>query len=79
MEGAFRVFGQSAARGALPILYASLAPEAEAGGYYGPNRFMEIKGEVGPSKVMRQAADATAGTRLWDLSEQETGVRFGSG
>ncbi len=76
MEGAFRVLGQSAARGALPILYAALAPEAEAGGYYGPNGFMEIKGEVGPSQVMPQAEDAGAGVQLWELSEQETGVRF---
>ncbi len=76
MEGAFRLFGQSAARGALPILYAALAPEADAGGYYGPNGFMEIKGEVGPSQVMPQATDADAGLRLWDLSEQETAVRF---
>ena len=79
MEGAFRLLGQSAARGALPILYAALAPEADAGGYYGPNGFMEIKGEVGPSQVMPQAADAGAGMRLWDLSEQETGVKFGPG
>lgn len=79
MEGAFRVLGQSAARGALPILYAALAPEADPGGYYGPNGFMEIKGEVGPSQVMPQAADAGAAVRLWELSERETGVRFGTG
>ena len=79
MEGAFRVLGQSAARGALPILYAALAPAANAGGYYGPNGFMEIKGEVGASQVMPQAADAGAGVRLWELSEQQTGVRFGVG
>ena len=76
MQGAFQVFGQSAARGALPILYAALAPAAEGGGYYGPRGFMEIKGEVGPSQVMPQAADAGAGMRLWELSERETGVRF---
>ncbi len=76
MQGAFRVFGQSAARGALPLLYAALAPEAEGGGYYGPDGFMEIKGEVGPSRVMPQAADAAAGVRLWELSEQATGLRF---
>ena len=76
MQGAFQVFGQSAARGALPILYAALAPDAEGGGYYGPRGFMEIKGEVGPSRVMPQAADAGAAVRLWELSERETGIRF---
>ena len=78
MQGAFRAFGQSAARGALPILYAAMAPEAEGGGYYGPDGFMEVKGAVGPSRVMPQAADAAAGVRLWDLSEQATGLRFGA-
>ncbi len=77
MQGAFRLFGQSAARGALPILYAALAPEAAGGGYYGPDGIGEVRGGVGPSRVMPQAADPAAAARLWDLSERETGVRFG--
>ncbi len=35
----FSLVGQSAARGALPILFAATAPEARGGGYYGPDGF----------------------------------------
>ena len=76
MQGAFRVFGQSAAQGALPLLFAAMAPNAEGGGYYGPDGFQEIKGGVSASRVMPQAADAAACARLWDVSERLTGVRF---
>ena len=35
---------QDAAHGALPTLYAAVAAEAVAGGYYGPDGFAELKG-----------------------------------
>jgi NAD(P)-dependent dehydrogenase (short-subunit alcohol dehydrogenase family) len=35
---------QDAAHGALPTLYAAVAVEAVAGGYYGPNGIAELKG-----------------------------------
>jgi len=76
MQAAFRLFGQSAARGALPLLFAAMAPEAKGGGYYGPRGFMEIKGEVGPARIMPQASDAAAAARLWEMSEQLTGLHF---
>ena len=76
MQGAFQVFGQSAAQGALPLLFAALAPEAEGGGYYGPDGFQEIRGGVSASRVMPQAADAAACVRLWGVSERLTGVKF---
>jgi NAD(P)-dependent dehydrogenase (short-subunit alcohol dehydrogenase family) len=69
--------GQSAAQGALPILYAATAPEAEGGGYYGPNGFREMRGEVGPAHVMPQGRDLAVAARLWAESERLTGVRFG--
>ena len=76
MQAAFRLFGQSAARGVLPLLFAAMAIEAKGGGYYGPRGFMEIKGDVGPARIMPQASDAAAAARLWDLSERLTGLRF---
>ena len=76
MQLGFRAFGQTAARGAVPLLYAALASEAEGGGYYGPDGVGEIKGGVGPSRVMPQAADADSARRLWELSERLTGQRF---
>ena len=72
----FRLRGQSAAAGALPMLYAASAPEAEPGGYYGPSGQGEIRGPVGPSIVMPQAADLATAERLWALSEELTGSHF---
>jgi NAD(P)-dependent dehydrogenase (short-subunit alcohol dehydrogenase family) len=69
---------QSAAAGALPLLYAATAPQAAAGGYYGPNGFREIKGWPGPARIMPQALDKAAAARLWQMSEALTGVTFGA-
>ncbi len=75
-----RVAGHSAAAGALPTLYAAAAmtPGVVApSGYYGPQGLLELKGPPGPAKAEPQALDAAAARRLWDVSEELTGVRFG--
>ena len=77
MNLAFSFLGQSAADGALPILYAATMAKAEPGGYYGPAGRGERTGSVGPSRVMPQARDAAVAAALWDASERLTGVRFG--
>ena len=74
----FRLLGQSAADGALPLLYAATAPEAEPGGYYGPTGRGERTGPVGPSRVMPQARDEAMARALWDASERLTGQTFGT-
>ncbi len=75
----FDALAQSAADGALPMLYAAMAPEAAAGGYYGPTGRGERTGPPGPSRIFPQAADPEAGRRLWDLSGTLTGVTFEAG
>jgi NAD(P)-dependent dehydrogenase (short-subunit alcohol dehydrogenase family) len=63
--------------GALATLYASTAPNVRDGGYYGPQGFQEMRGEeVGPAKIAPQANDAVAATRLWQVCEELTGVKF---
>jgi NAD(P)-dependent dehydrogenase (short-subunit alcohol dehydrogenase family) len=65
------------AEGALPTLYAATAPTAEDGGYYGPQGFQEMSGDdVGPAKVSPQARDTNAATRLWQVCEDLTGIKF---
>ena len=67
-----RLFAQSAARGALPQLYAATAPEVEGGAFYGPHLVMAgypVKAWLPPAA--KRAADAR---RLWDVSETLTGV-----
>ena len=77
IAGAFGMMAQSATEGALPILYAAMAPEPVPGGYYGPTNLGETRGSPGPARVFPQAMDTEAGNRLWALSEQLTGVTFG--
>jgi NAD(P)-dependent dehydrogenase (short-subunit alcohol dehydrogenase family) len=66
----------SAAAGALPTLFAATSPEATPMGYYGPNGFYELKGAVAPAKVSSQAEDEAVARRLWQVSEQLTGVTY---
>jgi NAD(P)-dependent dehydrogenase (short-subunit alcohol dehydrogenase family) len=72
------LFGQSAAAGALPTLFAATSPEARPGGYYGPDGMGEVKGSPALAKVAPQAKDAAADARLWDVSEALTHDSFGA-
>lgn len=69
---------QDAAHGALPTLYAAVAPEAVAGGYYGPDGIAELKGYPTSVPVPKNALDETVAKRLWVESERLTHVTFGS-
>ncbi len=71
------MFGQSDANGAIPILYAATAPDARSGQYYGPDGPFHMRGSgAKPGKPMRKALDQTTAARLWDVSEELTGVRY---
>ena len=69
-------FSQDAAGGALPTLYAATSPDAKGGGYYGPTGMMELKGPPGAARISVKAKDETVARRLWEVSEELTGVRF---
>src|SRR6266481_1566400 len=71
------LFSQSAESGALPTLYAATSPQAEGGGYYGPNGLYELRGPPAPARIMPQARDKAAAAKLWDVSQQLTGASFG--
>lgn len=70
------LFAQTAARGALPILYAATSPDAQPGGYYGPDGFHEMQGNPAPARVSRRAADDSAASRLWELSERLCAIGY---
>jgi NAD(P)-dependent dehydrogenase (short-subunit alcohol dehydrogenase family) len=65
---------QSGASGANPTLFA--ATEALPGSYSGPQALHESRGAVGPAKVSRLAQDVALASKLWDVSEKLTGVRY---
>ena len=76
MHVANRVVAQSAAQGARPILYAATAPDVQGGDYYGPDGFREMRGyptQVGTSPA---AQDQATAARLWQVSEELTGVHY---
>jgi hypothetical protein len=75
-EWANGVFGQSAAMGALPTLYASTAPDANGGDYIGPSDYFESWGHPKKVQSSSRSHDAEAARRLWELSESLTGVAF---
>ncbi|MBN9420776.1 MAG: SDR family oxidoreductase [Candidatus Eremiobacteraeota bacterium] len=66
---------QPAAQGALPTLYA--ATVGKDGGYYGPDRFFEVRGYPAPARIPAAALDLEASRRLWEVSQELTGVRWG--
>ncbi|MFL5851118.1 MAG: oxidoreductase [Solirubrobacteraceae bacterium] len=70
-----RIFAQDERGGALPALYAATADVA-GNSFVGPSGFMEQRGA--PKLVGRSAAarNADAARRLWEVSEELTGVRF---
>lgn len=70
------LIGQSAAQGALAILFAATAREAEPGGYYGPTGAGERKGPVGVAKSTSTSRDPKVATQLWETAERLTGLSF---
>ena len=67
---------QSAAEGALPTLFAATSPDAQGGGYYGPQGFAEMLGPTGPATIGRHAQDLAVARKLWEVSERATGVAW---
>jgi NAD(P)-dependent dehydrogenase (short-subunit alcohol dehydrogenase family) len=70
------LLGQSAEMGALPTLYAATAPELPGGTFVGPDGFMEQRGYPHIVTAAGKAYDEGAWRRLWETSEQLTGVRY---
>jgi NAD(P)-dependent dehydrogenase (short-subunit alcohol dehydrogenase family) len=73
-----RMFAQSAQMGALPSLYAATSPDAQGGDYIGPGSLFGARGY--PVKVRSSMAsyDLKAAEKLWTISEEMTGVRYGT-
>jgi NAD(P)-dependent dehydrogenase (short-subunit alcohol dehydrogenase family) len=77
MHAIVAVFSQTPPEGALPTLHAATAPGVRGGDYFGPSGFAGCLGPPGPARSSPRSKDAAAGLRLWNASEQLTGVSFG--
>ncbi|MGN6783133.1 MAG: oxidoreductase [Marmoricola sp.] len=75
MEGATRLLGQPAAMGAWPTLMAATA-DLPGSTYVGPAGPGELRGRPRIVAARRLAHDREAQRRLWELSEDATGVRY---
>ena len=70
------VAGQSAARGALPTVYAAVAPGVAGGAYIGPSGPGEMRGYPVKVTTTRAARDPETAARLWSVSQELTGVGY---
>ncbi len=75
---AVRMLGQDGERGAYPGLYAATMPDVKGGQYWGPDGLLEVRGDPKLAKLSSRAQDREVWARLWTVSEQLTGVTYGS-
>ena len=67
---------QSQEMGALPTLYAATNPEIEGGEFIGPDGFLAQRGYPHKARSSARSYDPETAQRLWQVSEELTGVRF---
>jgi NAD(P)-dependent dehydrogenase (short-subunit alcohol dehydrogenase family) len=67
----------SPAVGALGTLRAATDPAVKGGQYYGPSGFRELVGHPVLVESNAQSHDVAVQQRLWAVSEELTGVKFG--
>jgi NAD(P)-dependent dehydrogenase (short-subunit alcohol dehydrogenase family) len=67
---------QKAEMGALNQLYAATEPKAEGGQYIGPDGRGESRGHPKVVQPIKPAQDPATARRLWNLSEELTGVTY---
>ena len=71
-----RFFAQQPPDGALPTLYAATDPTVNGAEYYGPSGFMQMQGPPKKVKSNKRSHDESLAQRLWNVSEELTGVSF---
>jgi NAD(P)-dependent dehydrogenase (short-subunit alcohol dehydrogenase family) len=70
------VIAQSEEMGALPTLYAATEPGLPGGTYAGPDGLAEQRGHPQAVAPNRAARDEEVARRLWEVSEEMTGVHY---
>jgi NAD(P)-dependent dehydrogenase (short-subunit alcohol dehydrogenase family) len=74
-----RVFAQDEEHGALPTLYAATEPHLPSGSYVGPDGPFEMRGRPRLVAASDRAWDEQTARRLWETSEELTGVHYNFG
>jgi len=73
-----RFLSQGIDMGALPTLYAAIAPDVEGGDYYGPAGWQEIRGYPKRVESNKLSQDKDIAQKLWRVSEELTGIEYES-
>ncbi len=73
------LFAQSAAGGALPLLFAATAPGLQGGEYIGPRRMFGMRGAPHIARSSARSYDEDKARSLWQVSEALTGVKIDIG
>ncbi len=76
MQLSNRIIAQSAAMGALPAVYAATSPHAHGGDYIGPDGFLGQHGFPKKTRSSAVAHDVESARKLWQISEELTGVQY---
>jgi NAD(P)-dependent dehydrogenase (short-subunit alcohol dehydrogenase family) len=71
-----RLFAQSAAAGALPLLYAATVVGLPPGSYAGPDSWFEQRGHPTLVEMSAAAHDEAMAGELWRRSEELIGIRI---
>jgi NAD(P)-dependent dehydrogenase (short-subunit alcohol dehydrogenase family) len=79
MKVSNKVMAQDVTMGALPQIYAAAGADVESGQFYGPDGRNENKGYPTVVEPLVEARDRELGRRLWDVSEELTGVHIDLG
>jgi len=75
LQAVFSAVGQPASLGALPTLMAATA-DLPGSTYVGPDGLLQFKGHPRIVSARKLAHDREAQRRLWEISEEATGVQF---
>lgn len=70
------LFVQNSKMGALPTLYAAIAPDVQGNDYIGPGGFQEFGGYPKKVEPAAHAKKDDVAAKLWDVSEKMTGVFY---
>jgi NAD(P)-dependent dehydrogenase (short-subunit alcohol dehydrogenase family) len=72
----FLLLAQSAEKGTLPEVRASIAADVKGGEYYGPKGFNEMGGYPVLVESTADSHNQLAAKKLWEISEKLTGVKY---
>ena len=76
MGSLLRFFGQDVSIGALPILRGATDLSVQGGDYYGPTKFVELRGYPKLIPLPKKAQNLADTHKLWKISEELTQVKF---